>query len=84
MSHCGCDFGGQCALHAAEDDARQSANERRAQDGFRRDLQDRFARLEPYILHAVSCEANDLDPLDKTPCTCGLWAARKSVQQLIR
>ena len=33
-----------------------------------------FAQLEPYLHHDVGCEANDLDLLDHSPCTCGLRA----------
>ena len=29
-------------------------------------------RLAQYAEHRLGCEANDLDPLDHTPCTCGL------------
>lgn len=29
-------------------------------------------RLLLYVEHDRSCAANDLDPLDDTPCTCGL------------
>ena len=25
-----------------------------------------------YLQHDIGCEANDLDPLDHAPCTCGL------------
>ena len=28
--------------------------------------------LERYLHHEESCQANDLDPLDHAPCTCGL------------
>jgi hypothetical protein len=28
--------------------------------------------LERYVQHDVGCSANDLDPLDHSPCTCGL------------
>lgn len=87
MSHCGCDFQSKCWQHAAEDEA-ASARYEQAQHSsdvnHRQAVLDAFARLEPYILHEISCDANDLDPLDKTPCTCGLEAARKSMQQLIR
>ena len=27
-----------------------------------------------YVHHDVGCEANDLDPMDHSPCTCGLRA----------
>lgn len=29
-------------------------------------------RLLLYVAHDVGCAGNDLDPLDDTPCTCGL------------
>lgn len=35
-----------------------------------------IAATDPYDAeHAVGCAANDLDPLDHSPCTCGLRAA---------
>jgi len=35
-------------------------------------LQARIERLGLYVQHDSGCSANDLDYLDKTPCTCGL------------
>jgi hypothetical protein len=31
-----------------------------------------FEQLERYLSHDAGCTANDLDPLDQSPCTCGL------------
>ena len=30
--------------------------------------------VERWLQHDVGCSANDLDPMDHTPCTCGLRA----------
>jgi len=35
-------------------------------------LQSRIEGLLLYVQHDTGCDANDLDYLDKTPCTCGL------------
>lgn len=34
----------------------------------------RIEGMSRYVSHERGCEANDLDPLDHTPCTCGLRA----------
>jgi len=35
-------------------------------------LKARVEGMALYVAHDAGCEANDLDYLDKTPCTCGL------------
>lgn len=34
----------------------------------------KIERLMLYVSHWASCRASELDPLDDTPCTCGLRA----------
>jgi hypothetical protein len=35
-------------------------------------LKARIEGMALYVTHDAGCEANDLDYLDRTPCTCGL------------
>jgi len=35
-------------------------------------LKARIEGMALYVAHDAGCEANDLDYLDRTPCTCGL------------
>lgn len=37
-----------------------------------RDNKDVIEQISPWLTHDIGCKANDLDYLDKSPCTCGL------------
>lgn len=32
----------------------------------------KYAEVARWLQHDIDCPANDLDPLDSSPCTCGL------------